>query len=92
MTPRAMRISLQIWAYCDPRGWDCSVKEIAEEIGESWRTVKMVCQHHGWMRRLRKDSYLDKEFRKSDLRISADAIMEGEGQRDIISDIVRGVR
>lgn len=90
MTPRAMRISLQIWAYCDPRGWDCSVKEIAEEIGESWQTVKTVCQHRGWLLRLRRDS---SAWRGSDCwSPAADAILEGEGRLDIISDIVRGVR
>lgn len=56
MTPRAMRISLQIWAYCDPRGWDCTVKEIGEEIGESWQMVVSVCHRKGWTRRLRVET------------------------------------
>ena len=92
MTPRAMRISLQIWAYCDPRGWDCSVKEIAEEIGENWQTVNVICRHRGWLRRLRSETPQERALWENDMRIGVDAALEGEGRRAIISDIVRGVR
>jgi len=53
LTPRSQRIALQVWAYCEPRGWDCTHAEVAEGIGESVPSVRAVCQHKKWSHRLR---------------------------------------
>lgn len=52
-TPRTKALAYRIWAYGEPRGWDCDTVEIAEALGESEKTVRQVCVVAGWNTRLR---------------------------------------
>lgn len=57
MAPRTEALAYRIWAYATPLGWDCSVKEIAEALGDvSWETVRTVMQHKKWLSRVRHDA------------------------------------
>lgn len=51
--PKSEVLAFYIWAYASPLGWDCTVKDIAEELGESWQRVRRVCTIKGWSGRLR---------------------------------------
>ena len=53
MTPRSEAIAFRIWAYATPLGWDCTVNEIAEELGVHVNQVKEICRVKGWRSRLR---------------------------------------
>ena len=55
MTPRTEAIAYRIWAYCEPRGWDCTLTEIAYELNESVNRIRAVCQQRGWLYRVRKE-------------------------------------
>ncbi len=33
MSPKAMALSYRIWAFAEPKGWDCTAAEIAEVLG-----------------------------------------------------------
>ena len=50
--PRAAALAYRIWAYCTPRGWNCTVREVADDLGESVWTVKKVVQDKKWHDRL----------------------------------------
>jgi len=52
-SPRVMALRFRIWAYCEPRGWDCDVVEIAEALGESMQRINKICTDRGWCNRLR---------------------------------------
>lgn len=56
MTPRAMAISLRIWAHCDPIGWDCTMAECADALGLKPGTVRNVATAKGWNTRFRGSS------------------------------------
>lgn len=60
MTPANEALAYRIWAFCEPLGWNVSVKDIAEEMGCSWQRARTICQHRRWLNRLRKDA--DKEY------------------------------
>lgn len=51
--PKSEALAFRIWAYAEPLGWDCTVKDIADELGEGWRRVMNICRHRGWLGRLR---------------------------------------
>lgn len=53
MTPRSEAIAFRIWAYATPLGWDCTVNEIAEELGISWQQANRICCAKRWNTRLR---------------------------------------
>lgn len=56
MSAHTEAIAYRIWAYAEPLGWDCTVKEIAEALGVGWRTVANTCRHRNWLQRLRTES------------------------------------
>lgn len=56
MNPKSEALAYRIWAYASPLGWDCTVKDIADELGESWQRVMSICRHRGWIGRLRHES------------------------------------
>ena len=53
MTPRSEAIAFQIWAYATPLGWDCTVNEIADELGISYQMAAKICHVKGWHNRIR---------------------------------------
>ena len=53
MTPRGHTIAYQIWAYANPRGWDCTIAECAEAIGVKSQSVGSVANWKGWIDRFR---------------------------------------
>ena len=50
--PRTAALAYRIWAYCAPRGWNCTVGEVAEELGERMHVVRQVCIQKKWNERL----------------------------------------
>lgn len=64
--PKSEALAFRIWAYASPLGWDCTVKDIAEELGEGWQRVMNICRHRGWLGRMRHESRGSIEFLTSD--------------------------
>lgn len=52
--PRSAALAYRIWAYCTPRGWNCTVSEVAEELGEKTFTIKRICEVKNWTQRMRR--------------------------------------
>lgn len=52
MTPHMEALAYRIWAYANPREWDCSYAEIADGTGISVDMVSHVIRAKGWMGRV----------------------------------------
>ena len=55
--PRAAALAYRIWAYCAPRGWNCTITEIADELGEKRNAISLMCYRKKWLDRLRRTSH-----------------------------------
>lgn len=53
-TAKTHALRYRIWAYCQPREWDCTTHEIADGIGESERAFRQAIAIARWGGRLRK--------------------------------------
>lgn len=53
LSPKSEALAYRIWAYCEPRGWNVTVAEIAEGIETPQTRVQSVVGHKGWAGRLR---------------------------------------
>ena len=51
---KQMALAYRIWAYCEPRAWDCTIPEIADELGVSFQRVQKRLLHSGWLDRVRR--------------------------------------
>lgn len=48
MTPHMEALAYRIWAYANPREWDCSYAEIADGTGISIGMVSQVITQKNW--------------------------------------------
>lgn len=53
MTPRSHAIAFRVWAHCTPIGWDCTIAEAAEGVGETTQRVRKIVTDKGWASRFR---------------------------------------
>ena len=44
-----------VWRVATSVDWDCSVQDIADELGVTWVTVQKALKRRGWMSRVGKD-------------------------------------
>lgn len=56
MTPKSEALAFRIWAYCEPRGWDVNVTEIAENLEAPLGRVVGVLAGKKWLNRVRSSS------------------------------------
>lgn len=56
MTPHMEALAYRIWAYANPREWDCSYAEIADGTGIGYDMVSRVISNKGWAGRVPKGS------------------------------------
>lgn len=52
MTPHMEALAYRIWAYANPRDWDCSYAEIADGTGISYGMVARVITEKQWTGRV----------------------------------------
>jgi len=52
MTPHMEALAYRIWAYANPRDWNCSYAEIADGTGISGGMVSRVISDKGWAGRV----------------------------------------
>jgi hypothetical protein len=57
MTPRRQAIAFRIWSHAESVGWDITVRELADAIGEKSFTVRNIVVEKGWHGRLRAKSH-----------------------------------
>lgn len=50
-------IAFLVWRHCEPLGWDCTLRDVADALGVSVGRVRGVAQHRGWLNRFRAGSY-----------------------------------
>lgn len=55
MSPKSQALAFRIWAYCDPKSWDCTIAEIAEALDVHPSRVTQVVGAKDWRLRLRSD-------------------------------------
>lgn len=54
--PKTEALAFRIWAHASARGWDCTITEIADSLGESKDRVRAIVVHKNWTNRLRVSS------------------------------------
>ena len=55
LSPHSEAVAFRIWAHCDPIGWDCTSRDVADALGIDGASVGQVCRLKGWTQRLRVD-------------------------------------
>jgi len=83
MNPRTQAIAYRIWCHADPRGWDVSIPELAEALEVRKGVIIGVCQHKGWLDRLRvarQDRSGDGRWSEAPLHVRRDAALEDMGR------------
>ena len=53
---KQMALAYRIWAYCEPRAWDCTIPEVAEALDTTHARIRSRLQHSGWLDRVRRAS------------------------------------
>jgi len=53
ISPQAEALAFRIWTVCRPKEWNCTCKEVADELCETSQRVSRVLQIKGWSSRLR---------------------------------------
>ena len=56
MTPRNERIAYQIHAIASEAGWNMTLDEVADAVGESRHVIRAIIRHKKWYDRLRTQS------------------------------------
>lgn len=52
-TPAVMVLRFRIWAVAAPKGWDMTIAEVAEALGENPRRIAGIVRYAGWLPRFR---------------------------------------
>lgn len=53
MNAKIEALAYRVWANATPKGWDCLMSDVAEEIGVSPQKVSAICAIKGWANRFR---------------------------------------
>jgi uncharacterized protein YjcR len=53
ISARTHALRYRIWAYANPKGWDCTIADIADALDVSPNLVRATLQHAGWTQRIR---------------------------------------
>ena len=51
--PKTHALAYRIWAYAEPREWNCTVNELANALNENRKSIVAACTAKGWNHRLR---------------------------------------
>jgi hypothetical protein len=68
MNVRTEALAFRIWAFAEPKDWDCSIRDIAEYLKETPQRIAAVCRGKSWVARLRSSGpyYLDTKITNGD--------------------------
>lgn len=80
MSVATKTLAVRIWAFAQPRGWDMTVADVADELGETSHRVRRVVQLCGWSGRFRS-STLDTYVATGAVILMADAALDEMGMR-----------
>ena len=53
MNPKSEALAYRIWAFCEPRGWNVTISEVADALNEPTTTVHNIMRHRRWSSRIR---------------------------------------
>lgn len=82
-SPKAEAAAYRIWCYAEPRGWNVSVTEIAEALDESPKRVGSICNHRGWLSRMRRDTPGRAQRQHEFLRARAPVAIDTDLRREL---------
>ncbi len=51
--PKTEALAYRIWCVANPLGWDLTVTDLSNMLGENTQRVARICQLKGWLNRLR---------------------------------------
>lgn len=57
VSPQVEALAFRIWTVCRPKEWNCTCREIAEELGETSQRISRVLQVKGWSNRVRSSRH-----------------------------------
>lgn len=79
MNPRSETLAFRIWAYCEPREWDCTFREVGHALNVSPFRVQGIVSAKGWGGRLRTTAAGTVHGGDScwDARLAADEFLDG---------------
>lgn len=92
MTPRSEAIAFRAWQVASRMEWDCTVAEIADEIGADPKSLGAIFQAKGWVSRVRVSDHHRARATLSALnlgQISHLAVEARAGERVAVNDILR---
>lgn len=55
--PAVMALRFRIWALATPKGWNMTIAEVAEALGENPRRIAGIVRYAGWLPRFRTVTY-----------------------------------
>lgn len=56
MKPRTEAVAFRIWSYCEAFGWEQTLEQIAEGVGETSSVIRAVMSARGWITRIKRVS------------------------------------
>jgi hypothetical protein len=80
MNVKTEALAFRIWAFAKPKGWDCTIYDIADFVRETPQRIVGVCRVKGWNGRLRSSSpyYLDTKIDMNETWASSDPLIGEE--------------
>lgn len=88
MTPHSEAIADRIWAYAEPRGWNCTCGEIADALDVSPKLVSSIIVAKNWTGKLQSPFHLRLYTENSATRTGEPFV--GDAVRAHISAMVEG--
>ena len=83
MSVKTEALAFRIWAFANPKDWDCTIQEISEAVGETPQRIAGVCRVKSWNQRLRSSGpdYRDTKFDTGEAWSSDDPLI---GEEEIV--------
>lgn len=75
--PRAMALAYRIWAHAAPRGWNCTIEDLAEAMDVTVQQVGVILYRKGWAGRLR---VIERATERQHKRIHAPSFLMAEAR------------
>ena len=83
MSIQTEALAFRIWAFANPKDWNCTVQEIAEAVGETPQRTAGVCRVKNWTGRLRSSGpeYYSAKFDTGEAWSSDDPLI---GEEEVV--------
>jgi hypothetical protein len=86
MSPKAEALAYRIYCYANPKGWDCTMGEVADALGVGVRAISHVAEIKDWSTRFRRAGY---GYERPRSPACSDALMTGAGVNVTVAHYAR---